>query len=145
MARTVAAAGAGLVLMHNRETVDPALDILDDVRRGLDRSLGLARAAGIADAAIALDPGIGFGKTPAQNLTILRRLDVLGAWGLPILVGVSRKRLFGTLLGTEPADRLTGTLAANCHAAAAGARCFRVHDVAPHREALIVLDAIVRA
>jgi dihydropteroate synthase len=142
MADTVAETGASAVLMHNRDGVDPGLDIVADMRRFFDRSLRLARDAGIPRARLILDPGIGFGKSRAQNFTALANLATLKDYGLPILVGVSRKSL---LAGLSPVETsLVRTLAANLAAAANGASIFRVHDVAEHVAAFKVFDAIVR-
>lgn len=146
MADAVAETGAAVVVMHNREEKDAGLDIVDDIRRFFDRSLELAQRAGIPQAHIMLDPGVGFGKTRDQNLRALRATDLLlAAYRLPILIGVSRKSMFGALLGADVDARLVGTLAANLACAARGARIFRVHDVAEHRAALTVLDAIDHA
>lgn len=142
MAHVAAEAEAAVVVMHNRETVDASVDIVADMRRFFDRSLDLARRAGVDERRILLDPGVGFGKTKAQNLAALRATGALGAYGLPVLIGVSRKSLFGHLLGAGVENRLTGTLAANLATLARGARVFRVHDVAEHRAALKVWDAI---
>ncbi len=144
---TVAAAhGAPVVVMHNREAADPALDIVDEMRRFFERSLATARRAGIPDAHIALDPGIGFGKSPDQHLDALRRLPEICALGFPVLVGASRKSLLGRIAGREtaPAERLHASVAAHVLAASLGAAIVRVHDVAPHREALRVVDAVLR-
>lgn len=145
MADTIAEGAAAVVIMHNRASVEADLDILADMRRFFDISLGLADKAGIPRHRIILDPGIGFGKTKAQDLAALRGLDTLRAYGLPLLVGVSRKSLFGHLLGADVDARLIGTLAANLVAAQHGARIFRVHDVAEHVQAFKVFDAIERA
>ena len=143
MADTVAETGAAVVVMHNRDSVDAALDITEDMKRFFDRSLDLARKAGILRANIMLDPGIGFGKTKAQNLAALRATDRLATeYGLPVLIGVSRKSLFGLLLGADVDARLIGTIAANLATLARGARVFRVHDVAEHKAAFAVWDAI---
>ena len=144
MAAIVAAAGAGLVMMHNRAALDPDLDIVDDLRVFFDRSLEIAAAAGIAEERIVLDPGIGFGKTKAQNLRALGAgVAALAGYHLPILVGVSRKSLFAALIGKQaPEERLIGTLAANLTALARGATLFRVHDCAEHRDAFAVARAI---
>ena len=144
MADVVAASGAGLVMMHNRAAADASLDVVDDLRAFFDRSLALAAKAGIAENRIALDPGIGFGKTKAQNLRALGAgVAALAAYGLPVLVGVSRKSLFAALIGkAAPEDRLIGTLAANLAAHAHGATIFRVHDCAEHRDAFAVTRAI---
>ncbi|MGB8901544.1 MAG: dihydropteroate synthase [Methylocella sp.] len=142
MADTVAETGAAAVLMHNRDGVDPGLDIVADMRRFFERSLRLAANAGIPRARLILDPGIGFGKGRAQNFTALANLATLKDYGLPILVGVSRKSL---LAGLSPVETsLVRTLAANLAAAANGASIFRVHDVAEHVAAFKVFDAIVR-
>jgi dihydropteroate synthase len=146
MADTVAQGNAMVVIMHNRESVDPELDIIADMHRFFDRSLALADRAGIPRRHIILDPGIGFGKTKEQNLAALRGLDgFLEFYGLPLLVGVSRKSLFGPILGAGVDGRLIGTLATNLIAAAHGASIFRVHDAAEHVAAFKVYDAIEHA
>ena len=103
MADTVAETGAAVVLMHNRDGVDPELDIVADMRRFFDRSLRLAGDAGIPSARLILDPGIGFGKSRAQNFTALANLAALKDYGLPILIGVSRKSLLAEK-STQPVD-----------------------------------------
>jgi len=145
MADTVAETGAAVVVMHNRDGVDPDLDVVADMRRFFDHSLRLADKAGVPRRRIMLDPGIGFGKNKQQNLEALGGLSALKDFGLPILVGVSRKSLFGELLATSVDARLIGTLAANLAAAAKGASIFRVHDAAEHVAAFKVFDAIERA
>lgn len=146
IARVAAAHGAPVMVMHNRETIDPAIDIVADMLRFFERSLDIARRAGIPDADIVLDPGIGFGKSWAQHLEALRRLPELKALGFPILVGVSRKSMLGRLhdAETKPVDRLTGSLSSHVLAATLGADIVRVHDVAPHVDALRVVDAVMR-
>ncbi|MGB6326574.1 MAG: dihydropteroate synthase [Methylocella sp.] len=144
MADTVAETGAAVVLMHNRDGVDPGLDIVADMRRFFDRSLRLAEAARIPPARIILDPGIGFGKSRAQNFTALANLAALADYGLPILVGVSRKSLLAGLTAAPVETSLVRTLAANLAAAANGASIFRVHDAAEHAAAFKVFDAIAR-
>jgi len=146
MADTVAEAGAGLVVMHNRETVEREIDIVDDMLRFFERSLALADRAGVPRSRILIDPGIGFGKSRAQNLQALKATGRLkSAFGLPVLIGVSRKRMFGELLGAGVDDRLIGTLAANLTTLGLGANMFRVHDAAEHRAALTVFEAIANA
>jgi dihydropteroate synthase len=146
MAETVALAGAGLVVMHNRETIDREIDIVEEMLRFFERSLALADRAGIERGKILIDPGVGFGKSRAQNLQALKATDKLkSAFGLPVLIGVSRKRMFGELLGADVDGRLIGTLAANLAALARGASVFRVHDAAEHRAALTVFEAIDHA
>jgi dihydropteroate synthase len=144
MADTVAETGAAVVLMHNRDGVDPSLDIVADMRRFFDRSLSLADAAGIPRAHLILDPGIGFGKSRAQNFTALANLAALKDYGLPILIGVSRKSLLAEPDATPVDTSVVRTLAANLAAAANGASLFRVHDVAEHAAAFKVFDAIAR-
>jgi dihydropteroate synthase len=130
--------------MHNRDGVDPGLDIVSDMRRFFDRSLRLAGDAGIPCARLILDPGIGFGKSRAQNFTALANLAALMDYGLPILVGVSRKSLLVEHAGTPVDTSLVRTLAANLAAATNGASIFRVHDAAEHVAAFKVFDAIAR-
>ena len=146
MAEVVAGSGAAVVIMHNRDGIDPDLDVEADLRRFFDRSLALADRAGIPRAHVLIDPGIGFGKNKAQNLKALALTAALrAAYGLPILIGVSRKRLFGDLLGSSVENRLIGTLAANLAALARGAAVFRVHDAAEHAAAFKVFEAIEKA
>ena len=142
MARVVAEAGAAVILMHNRERVEPNIDIMEDMRVFFANSLARARAAGIRDDRIVLDPGIGFGKTLEQNLAILARLDELHELGFPILLGTSRKSFIGRLSPSEPRERLPGTLAANTIAVLGRVAILRVHDVAAHVQALRVAEAI---
>ncbi|WP_423794548.1 dihydropteroate synthase [Methylobacterium durans] len=146
IARVAAAHGAPVIAMHNRETIDPGLDIVDDMRRFFERSLDIARRAGIPDADIVLDPGIGFGKSWEQHLEALRRLPEIRALGFPLLVGVSRKSLLGRLHDreTRPVDRLHGSIAAHVLAGTLGADIVRVHDVAAHIDAMRVVDAVMR-
>jgi dihydropteroate synthase len=142
MARLVAARGVPVVLMHNREAADPAIDIVDDVLAFFARSLDIAAQAGIAREAIVLDPGVGFGKTPEQSMTVINRLDALKSFGLPLLVGASRKRFIDTVIPSPPDRRLGGSLAAHLLAVLNGAAIVRAHDVAETVQALRVAAAI---
>jgi dihydropteroate synthase len=146
IAAVAAAHGAPVVIMHNRETIEADIDIVADMQAFFERSLAIARRAGIRDSDIVLDPGVGFGKTWTQHLEALRRLPEIRALGFPVLVGVSRKSLLGRLHDqeTKPADRLHGSLAAHAVAATLGADIVRVHDVAAHRDAMRVVDAVLR-
>jgi dihydropteroate synthase len=119
-------------------------DVVDDVKAFLSERLRFAVAEGIAAERIWLDPGIGFGKTMAHNLELLRRLHELVALGRPIVVGTSRKSFLGTLTGRGVHERVPATIATNVLAFAAGARVFRVHDVAEVRDALLVAAATLR-
>jgi dihydropteroate synthase len=145
VARVAADHGAPVMIMHNRETVDPAIDIVADMLRFFERSLAIARTAGLRDGDIVLDPGIGFGKSWAQHLEALRRLPEIVALGFPVLVGVSRKSLLGRLhdAETKPVDRLFGSIGSHVLAATLGAQIVRVHDVRPHVDALRVVDAVM--
>ncbi len=142
MAPLVAARGVPVVVMHNRDSVDPTIDIMRDMAAFFERTLDLAAKAGIANDNIMLDPGIGFGKTPEQSMTALARLDELSAFGLPILVGASRKRFIAKVSPSEPQERLGGSIAAHIIAAQRGARIIRTHDVAETLQALRVATAI---
>lgn len=144
MATAIAETGAAVVIMHNRDDVDPDLDIVADMRRFFDHSLSLADKAGIPRHYLILDPGIGFGKSRSQNLETLAHLSALNDYGLPILVGVSRKSLVRELAAGPVDTDLIGTLAANLVAASKGASIFRVHDAAEHVAAFKVFDAIAR-
>jgi len=136
IADVAAAAGAGVVITHNRLEKDPAIDILADMRRFFDLSLATAEKAGIPRELIILDPGVGFAKTAQQNLTALSGIGKLRDYGLPVLVGASRKRFLGALTGDGIEGSLVGSIAVNLAAAAAGAAIFRVHDVAENVAAL---------
>jgi dihydropteroate synthase len=142
MAGVVAQHAVPLIIMHNRETADPAIDIMADITAFFRRSLDLAARAGIAHQRIVLDPGIGFGKTPEQSLSALARLDELKSFGLPLLVGASRKRFIDKVSPSPPDRRLGGSLAAHLLAVAGGARIIRAHDVAETVQAFRVTAAI---
>jgi dihydropteroate synthase len=147
LAEVAAASGAAAVLMHNRESIDPRLDIVEDMLRFFERSLAIARRAGMTEDSIVLDPGIGFGKSQAQQFAAIAALPRLKALGFPVLLGVSRKSFIGRLFEPQPptGERLPGTIAANVIGAVAGADIVRVHDVAAHVQAMRVADALRRA
>ena len=145
MAHVVAGHDAPVIVMHNRDAADPRIDIIADVTAFFERSLAIAAHAGIPRDHIVLDPGIGFGKTPEQSLTCIARLDAWRGFGLPLLVGASRKRFIHSIVPSEPAERLGGSLAAHLLAVENGAAIIRVHDVAPTVQALAVAAAIRRA
>ena len=145
MAHVVAGHDAPVIVMHNRDAADPKIDIIADVTAFFERSLAIAARAGIARERIVLDPGIGFGKTPEQSLTCIARLDAWRGFGLPLLVGASRKRFIHSVVPSEPAERLGGSLAAHLLAVENGAAIIRVHDVAPTVQALAIAAAIRRA
>jgi dihydropteroate synthase len=142
MAKLIAARHCPVVIMHNRDRADPDLDITRDITEFFSRSIEIAAKAGISRDHIALDPGIGFGKTPEQSMTVLARLDQFKAFGLPFLVGASRKRFIAKVSPSEPDQRLGGSIAAHLIAARAGARIIRTHDVLETAQALRVATAI---
>jgi dihydropteroate synthase len=145
MARVVAEHGASVVIMHNRDAADPEIDIIKDVTEFFSRSLEIAWSAGIHRHRIVLDPGIGFGKTAEQSITCIARLHTFAGFGLPLLVGASRKRFINTITASEPMQRLGGSLAAHLLAVEHGATIVRAHDAAPTVQALAVAATIRRA
>ena len=142
MARVVAEHRVPVIIMHNRDSADAAIDIVADVTAFFARSLEIAAKAGIARETIVLDPGVGFGKTPEQSMTVIAKLDTWKSFGLPLLVGASRKRFINTVIPTEPQQRLPGSIAAHVLAVQNGAAIIRAHDVAETVQALRVTDAI---
>ena len=142
MAGLLAERRAPVIVMHNREAADPAVDIMRDIAAFFTRSLEIAARAGIIRDNIVLDPGIGFGKTPEQSMMALARLGELRSFGLPLLVGASRKRFISTVSPSEPQQRLGGSIAAHVIAAQGGAKIIRTHDVAETVQALRVAAAI---
>jgi dihydropteroate synthase len=142
MAGLLAARHSPVIVMHNRDHVDADIDIMQDIAAFFDRSLDIARKAGISSGNIVLDPGIGFGKTPEQSMTAIARLSELRIFGLPLLVGASRKRFISSVTPSEPHQRLGGSIAAHLIAAGGGARIIRTHDVSETVQALRVAAAI---
>jgi dihydropteroate synthase len=142
MAPLVAERGVPVIVMHNRDSADPAIDIMADIVDFFARSLEIATKAGIPDGNIVLDPGIGFGKTATQSMIVLARLNELSIFGLPLLVGASRKRFIASVVPSEPQARLGGSIAAHVIAAQRGADIIRAHDVAETVQALRVASAI---
>ena len=150
MAPAVAAAKAGLVLMHSRGDIleiasythATYTDVVGEVVGELRAAVAQAGAAGVAVAAIAVDPGLGFSKTPEQNILLFDQLDALSALGRPVLVGPSRKRFLGAVTGQPVEARDRATAAACALAWDRGARLFRVHDVAAARDALTFASAL---
>jgi dihydropteroate synthase len=142
MARVVARHGVPVIIMHNRTTADPAIDIFADIDAFFARSLAIADAAGIRRASIVLDPGIGFGKTPEQSIGVLAQLQRLAKFGRPLLVGASRKRFIHWIAPAPPQRRLGGSIAAPILAVESGAAFIRTHDIAETVQAMRVVDAI---
>ena len=148
MAAVVAESGCPVCLMHMQGMPksmqdDPRYDdVVDEVLAFLEERMAFALARGVREEQIMLDPGIGFGKTVAHNLALLDGLGRFAALGRPVLLGASRKRFLGAILGAEPSGRTIGTVATTVIGYLAGAHVFRVHDVKPNFEALRVALAV---
>jgi dihydropteroate synthase len=144
MARVAARYQAPVVVMHNQEGTEYR-DLVEDVIHFLRRSIRIASEAGLPPELVIVDPGIGFGKTPEQNLDLLRDLARLRVLGRPILLGTSRKSTIGKVLGgLPPHERLEGTAATVAIGIANGAEIIRVHDVKEMKRVAVMTDAIVR-
>ena len=143
MADALATSGARLVAMHNQRGREHT-DVIRGIAAGFEATLAMAERAGIGLSRLILDPGFGFGWSPEQNLEMLRRLPQLWTFGLPLLVGVSRKSTIGLVLDAPVEDRFEGTAAAVAVAIAGGADVVRVHDVGAMRRVARTTDAIVR-
>jgi dihydropteroate synthase len=145
MAKLVAQRGVPVIVMHNRDSADPTIDIIAEVAAFFSRSLEIASRAGIARDKIVLDPGIGFGKTPEQSIACIARLAAFKRFGLPLLVGASRKRFINSVTPSSPDERLGGSIASHLEAVNNGALIVRAHDVAETVQALRVAAAIEAA
>jgi dihydropteroate synthase len=145
MAAVAAKYGAPVIVMHNQEGTAYAGDVMAAVAAFLRRSVAIATAAGVPAEKVIVDPGIGFGKTGAHNLAVLNRLDELKALGCPILLGTSRKRFVGEVLGgLPPGDRVEGTAATVACGIVRGANIVRVHDVKEMARVARMTDAILQ-
>ena len=142
MADAVAETESLVCITYNRGQTDGDIDLREDMAEFFGRAFDMADRAGIPRAHILLDPGVGFAKTYDQNFGVLAHLDVLVDTDCPVLVGVSRKSFIGRLTGKPVDERLVGTLAAGLDSVYRGATILRVHDVAAHREALDMFQAI---
>ena len=142
MAPLVAKRSVPVIVMHNRDTADPDIDIVTDVLAFFARSLEIAAQAGISRENIVLDPGIGFGKTPEQSITCIARLADFKKFGLPILLGASRKKFINSVSPSQPQERIGGSVAAHLLGVENGAAIVRVHDVKETVQALRVRAAI---
>jgi dihydropteroate synthase len=145
MAGVVAEHAVPVIIMHNRDAADPAIDIMADIAAFFMRSLAIAERAGIARDTIVLDPGIGFGKTPQQSITAIARLGEFMSFGLPVLIGASRKRFIDSISPAPPDHRLGGSIVSHLAAVEHGATIVRTHDVAETVQALRVAKAIREA
>jgi dihydropteroate synthase len=145
---TVAASDAAVCLMHmqgepQRMQQAPCYtDVVEDVKRFLQERVAACEAAGISRERLVIDPGFGFGKTLEHNLALLRHLNRLIELGLPVLAGLSRKSMLGTLTGRDVGAREFAGVAAHLAAVARGARLLRVHNVAAMRDALVIWNAV---
>ncbi|APG91325.1 dihydropteroate synthase Sul [Sinorhizobium americanum] len=145
IAEVAAETGAGLCIMHTGRDRQKLDDVIEDQFQFLNRSLEIASEAGVARDRIVLDPGYGFAKDADENLELMARFAELHRFGLPFLVGTSRKRFIGAVTGRDAKDRDAGTAATTALLRIAGAAIFRVHDVAINRDALAVADAMLDA
>lgn len=147
MAGVVAKTGAGVCIMHTGRGRDDRLaDVIADQRLFLEQSLDMALCAGIRRDAITLDPGFGFAKVTQEDMELMARLPELQDFGLPLLVGTSRKRFVGAVTGRDtPDQRDVGTAATTVAMRLSGAAIFRVHNVAANRDALLMADALLGA
>lgn len=144
MAGVVARYGVPVVVMHNQKGTEYQGDIMEEICQYFRKSIQLGVAAGIEREKIILDPGIGFGKTPEQNMLVMARLGELNDLGHPILLGTSRKSMIGKILDLPTGERLEGTLATTVLGIIQGVDIVRVHDVKENVRVAKVTDAIVR-
>lgn len=133
-----------VIIMHNQQGTDYSKDIITSMRDFFDMSIDLAIKSGISEDNIILDPGIGFGKTPVQNMEVMKRLSELKYMGYPILLGTSRKSMIGKILDVPAKERVNGTVATTVMGIIEGVDIVRVHDVKENAEAAKVTDAIYR-
>lgn len=143
IARLAAETGAGLVIMHTGREREKLADVIADQFRFLGRSLEIAEASGVERGRIVLDPGFGFAKDPDENLDLMARFEELHGFGLPLLVGTSRKRFIGHMTGRDADQRDIGTAATSVILRLKGAALFRVHNVAVNMDALAFADAML--
>ncbi|SDC71413.1 dihydropteroate synthase [Shouchella lonarensis] len=142
MAEVAAQYDVPIVLMHNRETAGYKV-LLSDMKADLQESIHICRAAGVRDDAILLDPGIGFAKTYADNIQVMRHLEEIVALGYPVVLGTSRKSFIGQTLGLPVDERVEGTGATVCLGIAKGCSIVRVHDVRAMKRMVQMMDAMM--
>jgi len=133
-----------VIFMHNQAGTEYKNDIMDEIKLSLQESINIALDAGVRKENIILDPGIGFGKNPGQNMVVMARLHELNVLGYPILLGTSRKSMLGKILDLPPKDRVEGTVATTVMGIMQGIDIVRVHDVKENWQAAKVTDAIIR-
>lgn len=144
IAKHIAEYNVPVVIMHNKENNNYNKDIIESIKIFFEKSLEIAYNAGIKKENVILDPGIGFGKDPEQNIEVMARLDEIKALGFPLLLGTSRKSMIGYILDLPSNERLEGTIATNVIGVMNGYDIIRVHDVKEHVRAMKVTDRIVR-
>ena len=150
MAQTISRFKAGVILMHMQGSPESMQenpqyqDVLKEVLECLRQSISIAVSAGIVRENIAVDPGIGFGKTDSHNLTLLNNINCFNELGQPVLLGVSRKSIIGNILDTPAEERLEGSLAAAVSGVMRGVSIVRTHDVLATRRAIKVAEAIMK-
>lgn len=144
MANVVAKYDVPIIIMHNQEGTIYSEDIIVSMIKFFHKSIDIATKAGIELNNIILDPGIGFGKTPEQNMLVIRRIDELKVMGYPLLLGTSRKSMIGKILDVPPKERVEGTVATTVMGITQGVDIVRVHDVKENYQAARVTDAIYR-
>ncbi|MBU3196295.1 dihydropteroate synthase [Clostridium algidicarnis] len=143
MAKVAAKYKIPVIIMHNQNGTDYN-NIIEDIKEFFKRSVAIAKEAGISEDMIILDPGIGFGKTPEQNIMVMSKLDEIKSLGYPVLLGTSRKSMLGKILDLPPKERVEGTLATTILGIVQGVDIVRVHDVQENLRAAKVADAIIR-
>lgn len=144
MVRVAAAWNAPVIVMHNQTGTEYEGDLVEEMKTFFQRSLQLAEQAGLGRERIILDPGIGFGKTAAQNIAVMSRLAEFRVFGLPLLLAASRKSFLGKILDLEPEQRVEGTIATTVLGITQGVDMVRVHDIKENIRAARVTDAILR-
>ncbi|RKD32970.1 dihydropteroate synthase [Thermohalobacter berrensis] len=144
IASVVAKYNVPVIVMHNQKGTEYEKDIMEEICDFFNKSIDIAKKAGVKKEQIILDPGIGFGKTPEQNMHVMSRLGELNDLGYPILLGTSRKSMIGKILDLPPKERVEGTVATTVMGIIQGVDIVRVHDVKENLRAAKVTDAIVR-
>lgn len=144
LAKVIAHYDAGVIIMHNQKSQNYPRGLITEIEGSLKESITIAIEAGIDKNKIILDPGIGFAKSPEQNIQLMNELSELKKLGFPLLLGASRKSLIGSVFNVPPKDRLPGTIATTVLGIIQGYEIFRVHDVAENLQAAIFTDAVLR-
>ena len=145
LAPVIAKHNAGIVIMHNNENKEYPEGLLYEIKKSLIESIEIALSAGISKDKIILDPGIGFAKDPEQNIKVMNNLFQLKELGYPLLLGVSRKSVIGSVVNVPPKDRLPGTIASTVLGILQGFDIFRVHDVKENLQAAVFTDKIIQS